>query len=214
MPSLTPSLRKVGRLVACQLERLHATLERLAGEVRSAIARAVGQVTGETVREALCVILDGPIDRPRYQDRLDDRNDGWGQSRRPSWPSTRSYDQYGRDPYERDADDDFEADRRRRYDRDEEEDPPADESAAAQRQGNWSRAVATGCQAAAWWLRRHQGPFSLIAAAGIGIAAGVATLVHSPLVAGATAVAASALGLLALADAARSATGLADQVLK
>jgi hypothetical protein len=74
--------------------------------------------------------------------------------------------------------------------------------------------VATGCQAAAWWLRRYTGPFSLIAATGIGIAAGVATLVHSPLVAGATAVAASAMGLLALADAARSATGLADQVLK
>jgi hypothetical protein len=54
----------------------------------------------------------------------------------------------------------------------------------------------------------------LIAAAGIGIAAGVATLVNSPLVAGATTVAASALGLLALADAARSATGLADQILK
>ena len=74
--------------------------------------------------------------------------------------------------------------------------------------------MAAGCQAASWWLRRHPGASSLVAAAGIGIAAGVATLVSSPLVAGASAVAASALGLLALADAARSAAGLADQALK
>jgi hypothetical protein len=212
MPSLTPSLRKVGRLVAGQLERLHATLERLTGEVRAAIARAIGQATGETVREALRVILDGPVDRPGHYDRLDDRSDGWGQSQRPTWPATRSYDPCSRDPYERDPDDDYE--NRQRHYGDDEEDPPANESVPTQRQGSWSRAVATGCQAAAWWLRRHPGPFSLIAAAGIGIAAGVATLVNSPLVAGATAVAASALGLLALADAARSATGLADQVLK
>jgi hypothetical protein len=212
MPSLTPLLRRVGRLVAGQLERLHSTLERLAREVRSAIARAIGQATGETVREALCVILDRPVERPGHHDRLDDRNDGWGQNRRPSWPTTRSYDPYGRDPYERDSDDDYE-NRQRHYGYDE-DDPPANESVATQRQGTWSRAVAAGCHAAAWWLRRHPGPFSLITAAGIGIAAGLATLVNSPLVAGATAVAASALGLLALADAARSATGLADRVLK
>ena len=40
------------------------------------------------------------------------------------------------------------------------------------------------------------------------------TLVGGPLVAGASAVAASALGVLALADAARCAAGLADQALK
>jgi hypothetical protein len=53
-----------------------------------------------------------------------------------------------------------------------------------------------------------------VAAAGIGVAAGVATLVSSPLVAGASAAVASALGVLALADAARSASGLAEQALK
>jgi hypothetical protein len=60
----------------------------------------------------------------------------------------------------------------------------------------------------------NPGPFALVAAAGIGIAAGVATLVGGPLVSGASAVAAAALGLLALADAARCAAGLADQALK
>jgi hypothetical protein len=212
MPSITSPLRRVGKVVAGQLGRLHDTLERLAGEVRAAIARAIGQATGDTVREALRVILDGPPERPGYE-RSDDRDGGWGQTRRPSWPATRSYDAYGRDPYERDPDDDPDENPRHRY-ASEEGDPPVDQSIDAPRPGRWSRAVAVGCQAAAWWLRRHPGPFSLVAAAGVGVAAGVATLVGSPLVAGASAVAASALGLLALADAARSAAGLADQALK
>ena len=212
MPSITSPLRRVGKVVAGQLGRLHDTLERLAGEVRAAIARAIGQATGDTVREALRVILDGPPERPTYE-RSDDRDGGWGQPRRPSWPATRSYDTYGRDPYERDPDEDPDENRQRRYACDE-EDPPTDQSIDAPRPGSWSRAVAVGCQAASWWLRRHQGPFSLIAAAGIGIAAGVATFVSSPLVSGVSAVAASALGLLALADAAQSASGLADQVMK
>jgi hypothetical protein len=56
-------------------------------------------------------------------------------------------------------------------------------------------------------------PLALLAAVGVGVAAGVATLVSSPLVAGASAVAVSVLGLLALADAARSASGLAEQAV-
>jgi hypothetical protein len=214
MPSLTSLLRRVGRLLAGQLGRLHDTLERIAGEVRAAIARAISQATGETVREALRVILDGPLERPGYHDRTDDRDGGWGQSRRPTWPSTRSsYDSYSRDPYERDPYEDPDEDRQRRY-ADPDQESPADEPSSTHRQGSWSRVVAVGCQAAAWWLRRHTGPFSLVTAAGIGIAAGFATFVSSPLVSGASAVAASALGLLALADAASSAAGLADQVVK
>jgi hypothetical protein len=212
MPSLTSPFRRVGRLVADQVGRLHASFERLAGEVRTAIARAVGQATGEAAREALRVILDGPPERQGY-DHLDDRDGSWGQSRRPTWPTTRPYDPYGRDPYERDQDDALDEERQRRYAGDE-DDPPTDQPAAPRRQGRWPRAVAAGCQAAAWWLRRHPGPFALLAAAGIGVAACVATLASSPLVAGASAAVASALGLLALADAARSASGLADQALK
>jgi len=176
------------------------------------VARAVGQATGEAVWEALAVILDGPPEQSRYHDRADDRDGGWGQPRRPTWPATRPHDPYDRDPYARDPyepdPDDADDEPAHRY-ADEEDDSPS----AARRPGAWARAVAAGCQAAAWWLRRHPGPFALVAAAGIGVAAGVATLAGSPLVAGASAVAASALGLLALADAARAAAGLADQAL-
>jgi hypothetical protein len=213
MPTLTSRLRRVGRVVAHQVGRLRAALERLAAEVRAAVARAVGQATGEAVREALAVILDGPPQGSGHHNGLaDDRDGGWGQPRRPTWPAARPYDPYERDPYAPDPyepePDDEPASRHA-----EDDDPPADEAVAAQQPGAWARAVAAGCQAAVWWLRRHPGPFALVAAAGIGVAAGVATLVGSPLVAGASAVAASALGLLALADAARAAAGLADQAL-
>ena len=60
MPSITSPFRLAARVVAHQVQRLHAILDELAAQVRAAIARAVGQVTGEAVREALGVILDGP----------------------------------------------------------------------------------------------------------------------------------------------------------
>ena len=211
MPALPWPFRRAGRVVTSQVGRLHASLERLAGEVRAAIARAVGQATGDAAREALRVILDGPPDRPSYE-RPDDYDGGWGSPHRPTWPATRPSEPYARDPYEPDPDDDSDEDRWHRG-ADDEESPPADGPTPERRPGRWSRAVAVGCQAAGWWLRRHPGPLALLAAVGVGLAAGVATLVGSPLLAGASAVAVSVLGLLALADAARAASDLADQAV-
>jgi len=209
MPSLRSPFRLAGRLVTDQARRLHVALESLAAEVRAAIARAVGKATGEAVREALRVILDGPPGR-LPDDRPPDRERVWGEPARRSWPTT-SYDPYAQDPYNRDPDDP-EEDTAYGY-------VPADAeasegSAEAMRAGAWSRAVATGCQAASWWLRRHPGQFSLIAAAAIGVAAGVCSLVGGKFVAASSAVAASALGILALADAARSAAGLAADAVE
>src|SRR6516225_12201730 len=122
MPSLPSRFRRAGRAVAGQVGRLHATLERLAGEVRAAIAPAVGQATGDAAREALRVILDGPPDRPSYE-RPDDPDGGWGSPRRPTWPATRPSEPYARDPYEPDPDDDSDEDRWHRG-ADDEESPP------------------------------------------------------------------------------------------
>ncbi len=202
MPTLTSPFRVVGRLVAGQCRRLHRALEALAAEVRAAVARAVGQAAGEAAREALLVVLRGPAgaDDPR-----DDREGLWGSPRRRPWPAQPSdpyaaedYDPYGRDP---------EDGRAYRYvpaDGD-----PAEGPAEGPRPGAWSRAVAAGCQAASWWLRRHPGRCSLLAAAVIGVAAGLVALVGGPLAAAGTAVAAAAAGVLELAEAARSAAGLA-----
>ncbi len=203
MPALTSPFRAVGRLVAEQCRRLHQALESLASEVRAAIARAVGQAAGEAAREALLVVLHGP---PPTGDLRDGREGLWGPARRQRWPAP-AYGPYASDPYDRDPDDpDDYPDRR--YSRPDEE-PAAEGPAQAHTSGAWSRAVATGCQAASWWLRRHPGRCSLLAAGAIGVAAGLVALIGGPLAAAGTAVAAAAAGVLELAEAARSAAGLA-----
>jgi hypothetical protein len=208
MSSITSPLRRAGRLLAAHVRRLRAALARLAAEVRAAIARAVGQATGDAVRDALRVILDGPPAQPAARDPPEDADVLWGQPRRPRWPTEPYAGHY--DPYhlpERETD----------YLEDDPEDEP-DEGLSAERPepppaGAWSRALAVGCQAAAWWLRRHPGPLALLAAVGVGLAAGLAALAGGPLVAGGSAAAAAALAALALADAARAAADLADQAL-
>src|SRR5437588_357108 len=88
-------------------------------------------------------------------------------------------------------------------------DPPS--PAAAPRGGRLCRALAAGCQAAGWWLRRRPGPLPLLTALGVGLAAGLAALVSGPAGAG---VAGAALALLALADAARSGADLAARAAR
>ncbi len=201
MPTLTSPFRAVARLVSAQCRRLHQALEALAAEVRAAVARAVGRAAGEAAREALLVVLHGP---PPTDDPHDDRGGVWGEPRRRPWPAP-PYDPYAPEPYDtcaRDRDDDP-AYRPLSDDGDSAEGP-----AEAPRSGAWSRAVATGCQAASWWLRRRPGRCSLLAAGLIGVAAGLVALVGGPLAAAGTAVAAAAAGVLGLAEAARSAAGL------
>jgi hypothetical protein len=206
MPTLTSPFRRVGRLVAQQCRRLHQALESLAAEVRAAIARAVGRAAGEAAREALLVVLHGP---PPTDDPHDDRGGMWGEPRRRTW-SAQPYDAYAPeryDAYARDRDDDL--DDNPAYRPTPADDEPPAGPADAPRPGAWSRAVATGCQAASWWLRWHPGRCSLLAAGLIGVAAGLVALVGGPLAAAGSAVAAAAWGVLELADAARSAAGLA-----
>jgi hypothetical protein len=209
MPSFTASLRRAGRLLAAHVSRLRLALARLAAEVRAAIARAVGRATGDAVRDALRVILDGPpAQSPSIRDPPEDAEGLWGQPRQRRWPASpyhERYDPYGLPQRETDSledDQDVEPD-----------EDPAPEEPEGQPSGAWPRAVAVGCQAAAWWLRRHPGPLALLAAAGVGLAATLAALVGGPVVAGGSAAAAAALAALALADAARSAADLAGDAL-
>jgi hypothetical protein len=206
MSSFSSSLRRAGRLLAAHVRRLRAALARLAAEVRAAVAHAVGRATGDAVRDALRVILDGPTARHApARDPPDDAEGLWGQPPRPRWPADPYAGHY--DPYEvpqREPD----------YPDDDLDEGPAPEGpSGSPPAGAWSRAVAVGCRAAAWWLRRHPGPLSLLVAAGVGVAAGLAALAGGPLVAGGSAAAAAALAALALADAALSAADLAGNAL-
>jgi hypothetical protein len=205
MPPLNLPLRRVGRVLTGHVRRLRDALTGLAGQVRAAVARVIGQATGEAVRDALGVILDGPPARQVTDEPPREREGLWGQPRRPRWPGP---------PYEADdLDDEPERYRESAYGRGDDE-LPAPTTSAPSCANAWSRAVATGCQAASWWLRRYPGRFSLLAAAAIGVAAGLTALVGSPFVTAGSAVAASALGILALADAARSAADLVAETME
>jgi hypothetical protein len=65
-------------------------------------------------------------------------------------------------------------------------------------------ALAAGLKAAAWWLGRRPGKNSVLAAAAVGLATGIAALVGSPLAATLVGMAGSALALFAVADTVRS----------
>jgi hypothetical protein len=206
MPTVPLPLRRVGRILVGHVRRLRSLLEQLAGQVRAAVAQVVGQATGDAVRDAVRVILDGPHVRGSGPDPPPSREALWGQPRRPSW-SSNSYGGY--DPYEDpDRDPAFDADAI-----DDLDDEPSPAAPTEQPPGRWSRAVGAGCQAAGWWLRHHPGMLSLPAALAVGIAAGFAALVGGPLVAGGSAAALSALGVVSLAHAAQAAAGLAAEAV-
>ena len=207
MRSLTSPFRRVGRVLTDHARRLQSSLESLAGQVRAAIARIVGQATGDAMRDAVAVILDGTPARPAREELREERERPWTSQRRPAWPNS-AYDPYAQDPYGRDPDEQY-PESERHYSPPEEDESPQQGSTGPEQPGRWSQAVATGCQAAGWWLKRHPGRCSVLAAIGVGVAAGVAALFGGPLVAGGSALAATALGILALTDAARSAASFA-----
>jgi hypothetical protein len=191
MLSLTALFRRVGQVLVAHVGKLRRALDLLQDQVRAALTRTIGQATGEAVRDALTLLLDGPpMAYPSGRDPPDDRG-FWHEPRRPPWIA-QPHDDYA--PYQDAEDLDDEADPQTTA--------PAPERLQA---GLWARAVGVGCQAAGWWLRRHPGRFAPLAAACVGTTAAIATLVGGPFVAGVSAVALSAHGALAPADAARSA---------
>jgi hypothetical protein len=201
MRSLSQLARQTGRLLTAQARRLRANLEHLARQVREAVARTVSQSIAEATHEALQLVLDGPPEDRSSWPRYEESRRSWDD---PS-PSPRYWSSDSSRPGYRSPDVE--------YDWSDEGDPyePAqpNESAANPRPRRWARAVTVGCQAAYWWLRRHQGRFSAVVATGIGVAAGLVAFLASPALASAGTAAATALGVLALADAACSAGALA-----
>jgi hypothetical protein len=200
MTRLSAALSRARRSLGGHLVRLRRSFDTLTEQVREAIARAIGRTVAEAVSEAIRAALAEPAflpapsrssgrPPPLWEDP-DDRS--WSGERDDLYESGRYRDRY--------ADDDRLAD---------DEDPADDEpSEATPRPSLVRRALAVACRAAAYWLDRHPGRFSFAAAVGVGVIAGVAVLMTGPSFAGASGVAASALGLLALVDAVRSGTAL------
>ena len=166
------------RLLSAHLERLRRTLEALGQQVREAIARALAQTIEGAVREAVHTALDDPP--------LDHRLTGcsaWLPKRSPAlWEEPE--DQALEELDDRWSDDEDKLRRPARV-------GPAAEPPSAR----CVRALAVGCQATAWLLRRQPGRFSALMAMGVGLAvSGVAYAAGSGVVV-------PSLGLLTLASA-------------
>jgi hypothetical protein len=176
--NLSGALVPARRLLSVHLDRLRRTLDSLGQQLRDALARAVAQTVESAVREAVHTALDAPP-----PDRHLTGRPAWLPPRNPAlWEEPD-------DPALDDLDDrwpDNEEHRRR----------PAPEAPLAEpRSARCVRALAVGCQASAWLLRRQAGRFSTVLALAAGLAAtGVAYAAGSGL-------AVPSLGLLLLASA-------------
>jgi len=176
--NISRALVPARRLLTVHLDRLRRTLEALGQQLREALARALAQTIEGAVREAVHSALDDPPPDHRVTGHT-----SWLPRRNPAlWeePEDRTLD---------DLDDrwpDDEEDLRRPTSRV----PPTEPRSA-----RCARALAVGCQAAAWWFCRRAGRCSTVAALGVGLAAtGAAYAAGSGL-------AVSSLGLLTLASA-------------
>jgi hypothetical protein len=192
MRSLPPQLARAHRALTAHLERLRTTLAALTVRLREAVAQAVGGTVAGAVREAVhALVIEPPSGHtpPPYRRAPPYRSP-------PAWGESRGYAPDD-DPYDDTASADWRRDEPaawRAVDEDEDRSAPPP-LVAEPRRFRWHRALAVGCQAAAWWLRRQAGRCAALVALGIGlVAAGAAFTAGAGL-------AESALGLLTLADA-------------
>ena len=197
--SPTPPLR--GRL-ARHLGRLQQSLDVVGEQVRQAVASAVGRTMAEAIGEAVYEAL-----RPRAGPSYPQSRSSWYADRsatgRRDWDEPAWRREAGSSSW-RDAYDYGDYDDPRSDDDSEPEDASSPHDPLRARR--WGRAVAAGLHAAAWWLRRHPGQVSLLAALAVGAIAGLAVLAgHASGIAG---LVASALGLAYLLDLVRSASTL------
>jgi hypothetical protein len=153
-------IRHLRRALGDRLERLRQTLEELSTRVHEAVAQAIGQAVAAAVRDTLLAVLHAATNRPglptppRWPPQCFDS--AWSEVRQPS--STAS-------AY---------ADTSAGWWTDEERE--GDESNATPPSGTdpspsrWRCALALGCRASAWLLRRWPGRRPLLAAVGVGAA--------------------------------------------
>jgi hypothetical protein len=188
--------------LAPHVHQLRRGLASLGERLRQSIATSVGRTVADVVSEAVDAALATPDDqagsyRPSRPTSLPVRSrDWWDDPGESSWPRREeTHGDYGRNYDYGDAD------------QEPDEGPHPHDYPKPTRLG---RALAAGFQAAGWWLQRHRGRLSLVVAAGVGLAAGLAALLDGgPF--GLAGLVASALGLLALDGVIRSGAEALDR---
>jgi hypothetical protein len=190
MPVPKAWVKTARRLLAGQLDRLRDFLGSWGRCLRDRLAGAAGEaVTG--VFRALLEVPAGVDSRPSQARRY------------PQWEAPSWRDPYGRPTEEPDRPSWRDADEDRWQDEPEESDPVALEEVPTTTGSRWRPTLAAALQALAWWLRQPAGELPARAAIAAGLAGCLALTAGVPL-AGVAALTGSALGLLALTDAARN----------
>jgi hypothetical protein len=172
-----------GRSLAFHLDRLHRTLDELAGRLRSSLVAAVSQTAANVVRDAVEALLASaaaPI-RPPLRQRYDTQRGSWD-----------------------DFDDSYDYEVERYLPDDDPYDPlpprrsPTPTEPQAPGHARWSQAAAAGLQTAAWWLQGRPGRLSCLIALVIGGGAAVAFLAGGTLTATGITVVLSVLSVTSL----------------
>ena len=178
------------RLLAGQLERLREFLGSWGRCLRDRLAGAAGEaVTG--VFQALLDVPAGVDSRPSQARRY------------PDWEAPSWRDPYGRPTEDPDRPSWRDADEDRWQDEPEASAPVEEEEIATTTVSRWRPTLAAALQAVAWWLRQPAGELPARSLVAAGLAGCLALTAGVPL-GGVAALTGSALGLLALTDAARN----------
>jgi hypothetical protein len=165
MPTVA-RIRHLRRALAERLERLSQTLHDLIERVHEAVAQAVGQAVAAAVRDTILAVLRAATNRPGLPSppwtTPKCYHSAWPEGREPS-SSVRTYGDTSSGWWtdEEAADDDD------RLEPGDVEPPPS----------RWRCALALGCRASAWLLRRWPGRRPLLAAVAVGIASAAAAYV-------------------------------------
>jgi hypothetical protein len=186
-----PWLNRAGRSLAGRLEHLGDTLDSLRDRLRESVAGVIGQTVAVAVRDVLRTLLRAPVDMAPPPTSSRSTNP-------PFDPWYEPDDLYREDRTTTllDHSDGYDA-----YD-DELPEHAAVSEEPASRSARWGLALAMGCEAVAWWLRRQAGRCSPLGAFGIGLCCSAAAYL-----AGAS-LADSVLSLVHIADLVRSSTGV------
>src|SRR5205085_1230224 len=132
---------RAARVLSGHIDRLRDTLAALGERLRAAISQAIGGTVAGAVQDAVYLLLEVPDEPPSRASHDRSLRPAWRGQEGEDWP-------WYEDPDEQDGAVPWEA---------------TSSSATAEApagRGRWGAALAVGCQAAAWWLRREAGRFA------------------------------------------------------
>jgi hypothetical protein len=197
MPNVTSLFHRAGQTLGRHIDRLRSTFDELRDRVRDAAVQAIGQSVAGAVRDSIRAFLEGVAIQP---------HEGLSSSWSRSPPSWQQHDGLFNNELDRD-DHRYDHQQHGWYDHDDlDEEPPLHPTQAEPveevRPTRWRQALAVGCSAAAWHLRREASRISAVTTFGIGLASAVTAYVLGP------ALIVSALSLVTITESMRAAGAL------